>query len=153
MIDLYLLCTDLKNKQSRFSLQTTFMISRIYSYLNCPSGKTEKIIAGWKEDFRYIYGDISTNLSSNSKLKKEELLTSYGITAPPGKDETEGLQLLFFSIQTYFSLLIKYILENILQSIHNENVFSYEEMIIFTEMNLWKNYVIWFLKINKGAPE
>ena len=130
MIDLYLLCTDLKNGQSSFRQQTTFIISRIYSYLNCPSGKTEKIIAGWKEDFRYIYGDISTNLSSNSKLKKEELLTSYGITAPPGKDETEGLQLLFFSIQTYFSLLIKYILENILQSIHNENVFSYEEMIM-----------------------
>jgi len=70
MIDLYLLCADLKNSQSDFRQKTNIIISRIYSHLNQSTSKTKKIIEGWKEEFRYIYGDITTNLSSNSKLKK-----------------------------------------------------------------------------------
>lgn len=130
MIDLYLLCADLKNEQSDFRQQTTLIISQIYSYLNSPSYKTEKIITGWKEDFRYIYGDISTNLSSNSKLKKDALLENYGITATSVDGETEALQLLFFSIQTYFCLLTKYIMKSILQGIRDENGFSHKEIIM-----------------------
>lgn len=74
MINLYLLCADIKNSQSKFRKQTNTIISQIYSYLNHPNSKTETLITGWKEDFRYIYGDISTNLSSNSKLKKMNYL-------------------------------------------------------------------------------
>lgn len=130
MIDLYLLCADLKNGQSGFRQQTALIISQIYSCLNHPSAETENIISGWKENFRYIYGDVTTNLSSNSKLKKDKLLDIYGISAAPGCDETEALQLLFFSIQTYFSLLVKYIMKKILQDIRDENGFSYEEIIM-----------------------
>ena len=130
MIDLYLLCADLKNGQSHFRQQSTIIISEIYSYLKHPSKKTEDVIAGWKEDFQYIYGDISTNLSSNSKLNKEELLSDYGISVIDGEDNAEALQLLFFSIQTYFSILTKYILRNILQSIHDDKAYSHEEIIM-----------------------
>ena len=130
MIDLYLLCADLKNGQSHFRQQSTIIISEIYSYLKHPSKKTEDIITGWKEDFRYIYGDISTNLSSNSKLNKEELLSDYGISVIDGEDNVEALQLLFYSIQTYFSILTKYILRNILQSIHDNKTYSHEEIIM-----------------------
>ena len=130
MIDLYFLCTDLKNRKSDFRQQSIFIISRIYSHLNHPSEKTKKIIDGWKEDFRYIYGDITTNLSSNSKLKKDKLLDIYGIKTVPGDDGTEALQMLFFSIQTYFSLLTKYIMENTLQGIRDKRDFAYEEIIM-----------------------
>lgn len=129
MIDLYLLCADLKNSQSEFRQKTTIIISQIYSCLNHPTPKTKKIIEGWEEEFRYIYGDITTNLSSNSKLKKAEMLNSYGICLTPEDDEIESLQLLFFSIQTYFSLLTKYIMKSTLQGIRDENGFSHEEII------------------------
>ena len=130
MIDLYFLCMDLKNRQSDFSQQSILIISRIYSHLNHPSEKTKRIIGGWKEDFRYIYGDIATNLSSNSKLKKDRLLDIYGIKLVPGDDGTEALQMLFFSVQTYFSLLTKYIMENTLQGIRDRRGFSHEEIIM-----------------------
>lgn len=130
MIDLYLLCADLKNEQSCFRQQSALIISRIYSYLSHPSEKTKEIIDGWEEDFRYIYGDIATNLSSNSKLRQDKLFNIYGIKILPGDDKIEALQLLFFSIQTYFSLLTKYIMKNILHGIRDENGFSHEEIIL-----------------------
>lgn len=142
MINLYLLCADVKNVRSKFRQQTTLIISQIFSYLNSPSTKTEKMISGWMEDFRYIYGDITTNLSSNNKLNKSKFLDAYGITSTKNKNEIEILQLLFFSIQTYFSLLIKYIIKNILQDIHAENDFSHKEIIMgeFTKKYGITNY-------------
>ena len=130
MINLYLLCADLKNRQSVFRQKTTLIISHIFYSLNHPTSETENMILGWKDEFRYIYGDISTNLSSNSKLDKDGLLGAYGICAAPGKDGIEELQLLFFSIQTYFSLLIKHIMKSTLQGIRDENGFSHKEIIL-----------------------
>ncbi|WP_455092795.1 Eco57I restriction-modification methylase domain-containing protein [Parvimonas micra] len=130
MINLYLLCADLKNSQSKFKQKTNLIISQIYFHLNHPTSKTEKIIEGWKEEFRYVYGDVSTNLSSNSKLKKNDLLETYGIYVTSGSDEIEALQLLFFSIQTYFSLLIKFIMNSVLQSVCDKNSFSHRKIIL-----------------------
>lgn len=129
MIDLYLLCADLKNGRSAFSRETAHIIARIYSQLKDPSEKTRDLTEGWKEDFRYIYGDVATNLSSNSKLDREALLQRYGIDAGGEEDRTGALQLLFFSIQTFFSLLVKFIMENVLQGVRAEDGFSYEEII------------------------
>lgn len=130
MIDLYLLCMDLKTKHSQCIQNSNTAITKIYSYLRNPSQKTKDITMGWKSDFRYIYGDITTNLSSNSKLNKSKLLGEYGISVRFGEDEIEALQLLFFSIQTYFSLFIKCIMMEILQGIRGENDFSYEEIVL-----------------------
>lgn len=130
MINLYLLCADLKNRQSVFRQKTPSIISHIFHFLNHPTAETENMISGWRDEFRYIYGDISTNLSSNSKLDKDELLGAYGIYVAPGKDGIEELRLLFFSIQTYFSLLTKYIMKSTLQGIRDESGFSYKEIIL-----------------------
>lgn len=130
MINLYLLCADLKNNQSDFNQQTILIISQIFHQLNNATIETKKMIAGWKDDFRYTYGDISTNLSSNSKLNKDELLNNYGILATSEIEKIETLQLLFFSIQTYFSLLTKFIMKSTLQGIRNESDFSYEDVVL-----------------------
>lgn len=114
MINLYLLCADLKNQNSTFRNKSNFIITKVYDFLNTPSKKTESIIKGWKEDFRYIYGDVSTNLSSNQKLNKSRLLQDYSINVEQ-ESQAEAVQMLFFSIQTYFSLLIKLVTKNILQ--------------------------------------
>lgn len=125
MINLYLLCADLKNQNSTFRNNSNHIITKIYNSLNAPSEKTKLIIEGWKEDFQYIYGDVSTNLSSNQKLDKTKLLHTYNIDVDQEK-QAESLQMLFFSIQTYFSLLIKLITKNVLQRDQKEYSSAYE---------------------------
>ncbi|MDE7260553.1 MAG: SAM-dependent methyltransferase [Oscillospiraceae bacterium] len=130
MIDLYALCADLKDRRSRFRRCSNSIISEIYAYLDHPSDKTKDMIAGWKDDFRYLYGDITTNLSSNRKLDAGLLLEEYGAAVASAGDTVEALQLLFFSIQTYFSLLIKYIVQNFLQGASGKGGFSCWEIIL-----------------------
>ena len=113
MIDIYRLCVDLNNSQSDLKQKSDHIIANIYSVLNNPTKKTQGIINGWKEDFRYIYGDVEANLSSNNKLNHMELLARYGIKADEGTPARQ-VQLLFYAIQTYFSILIKCMMGEIL---------------------------------------
>ena len=125
MIDLHMLCTDLKNNQSNCKKETISIIKDIFHVVNNPSDMTTHIINGWKEDFRYIYGDVEANLSSNRKLDLKEILDRYHIDSQAGK-EAEQTQLLFYSIQTFFSVLIKVIMKEILidsiDNISNEDI-------------------------------
>ena len=127
MIDLYMLCAELKSRKSPFRQASNAIIPEIYAYLKRPSEKTADMICAWKEDFRYIYGDVATNLSSNRKLDAEKLLGRYALAAEPADGET--VRLLFFSIQTYFSLLVKYIMRDILLEPRREEGSSYREII------------------------
>lgn len=130
MINLYLLCAELKDKKSPFGHKTQSLISDIYDFLIHPSAKTAASIAGWKEDFRYIYGDINTNLSSNSRLDKMGLLSRYHIYNISEERSTESLQMLFLAIQTFFSLLTKYIMADILRGIREEGDFGHKEILL-----------------------
>lgn len=113
MIDIYCLCMDLNNSQSDLKQKSDHIIANIYSVLNNPTKRTQGIINGWKEDFRYIYGDVEANLSSNNKLNHMELLARYRIKAEAGTLPGQ-VQLLFYAIQTYFSILIKCMMREIL---------------------------------------
>ena len=48
MIDLYMLCTDLKNNQSVFTQKSKLIILDIYRIINNPTSKTKSIVEGWK---------------------------------------------------------------------------------------------------------
>ena len=113
MLDLYMMCADLKNSQSNLRRKSNDIILDIYKILNNPTDKTVKIVEGWKKEFRYVYGDVEANLSSNNKLDVEEILKRYGIVS---EEDTmsEQVQMLFYSIQTYFSLLIKMMIKEVL---------------------------------------
>lgn len=92
MIDMYTLCMDLQNSQSDLRRKSNHIVSDIYNILNNPTEKTQKIIDGWKEDFSYIYGDVEA-----------------------GSETAAGqVQLLFYAVQTYFSILIKCVMREIL---------------------------------------
>lgn len=127
VIDLYRLCADLKNSQSNLRQNSNNIIYEIYTFLNNPSEKTQMVIEGWKEEFSYIYGDVNSNISSNSKLNPAELLAEYGIEYIE-ENWTEEIQLLFFSIQTYFSVLIKSMMKEILSTQSNKN--KYESVLL-----------------------
>ena len=87
------------------------------------------VLDAWKDDFQYIYGDIEANLSSNSKLNVEEILMRYGIEKIEG-NKVEATQLLFFSIQTHFSLLIKSMMNSILNEKTKQEISSYELILV-----------------------
>ncbi|MGN8741729.1 MULTISPECIES: Eco57I restriction-modification methylase domain-containing protein [unclassified Collinsella] len=76
-------------------------ISSMYSTLS-KEGLDSELISGWLFGFRYIYGDSTSNLSSNGKLDASSILSRYSID----NSEEPCLELLFLSIQTYYSLFL-----------------------------------------------
>ena len=106
-MDLYRLCADLKDEQSPIRTAAGRAVSALNDMLSAPSAKTMELISGWKESFRTLYGDVSTNLSSNRKLDQRVLLERYGLTGVPEAERAEAVQRLFFAVQTYFSLLVR----------------------------------------------
>ena len=126
MLDLYLMCMDLKNSNSVLRQKSNNIILDIYKILNNPTDKTVKIVEGWKKEFKYVYGDVEANLSSNNKLDVEEILSRYGIT-PEVQNTAEQAQMLFYAIQTYFSLLIKTMMKEVLSKEGSET--SAEDII------------------------
>lgn len=130
MIDLLMLCNDLKNAQSKTAKLSAGIVHDIYAFSKNPSEKSTCVLEAWKEEFEYIYGDVNSNLSSNSKLKPENIFKEYNI-AYAVESWQEDIQLLFFSIQTYFSILIKCLVKEILcQNKNNENAEAYVSILL-----------------------
>lgn len=130
MIDLYTLCADLSRRKSAFRTHSNAVIADIYAALGAPSEQTRSLAAGWREDFRFIYGGLSPGLSGNRRLDMETLFHAYGIPGPAPETGAKALQTLFFAVQTYFSLLVKYIMADILREIRHGGGFSREELIL-----------------------
>lgn len=139
MLDLYMLCVDLKNTQSNNRKKCNNIIHNMYIFLKNPSEKSACILEAWKEDFRYIYGDVNSNLSSNSKLKPENILNEYCIEYSKNEWQ-EDIQLLFFSIQTFFSILIKCLMKRILCPNNVDEDFKGLLLGLYTEQEGVINY-------------
>lgn len=120
MIDLYAFCEDIKNTRSPLRQEIDGAASALRALLLRPSERTRALAAGWREDFRAIYGDLSAGPSGNSRLTR--LAESRG-----GAEELLGL---FFSVQTCYSLLVKIILEAALRGLHGGGPASREELIL-----------------------
>lgn len=120
MINLRALCGDLKNTQSSLRKETDNAAAEILSFLRQPSERTLALTAGWREDLRSIYGDLTAGLSGNSRL----------IRLAEASGGADALQLFFFSIQTCYSLLIKIIMEAALRGLHGGGPASREEIIL-----------------------
>ncbi len=120
MINLCALCGDLKNAQSPLRKEIDNAAAAILSFLRRPSEKASALTAGWREDFRSIYGDLSAGPSGNSRLVR--LAEDCG--------GTEELLLRFFSIQTCYSLLVKVIMESALRGLHGGGPASREDLIL-----------------------
>ena len=132
MLDLYLLCQGLKDDRSPLWRASREAIRALYGLLRHPGGRTRELLEGWREQFRTLYGDVSTNLSSNRKLDQAALLERYGVTGVPEAERAETVQLLFFAVQTYFSLLIKNAAWEILREEREGAAPGWEELILGT---------------------
>ena len=161
MLDLYILCRDLKNELSGLCQASGQAIGSLYRLLRDPGGGTLDLTAEWKESFRILYGDVSTNLSSNRKMDQAELLERYGLGGTPEAERAETVQILFFAVQTYFSLLLKTITWEILRDSEDAASPGWEELILGTFAGRYgvANYAQadWFcwplFELDRGAGE
>lgn len=125
MIDFYLLCADMKDKHSVLRRNSVQTVAHIFDFLTHPSEATASAEADWRNGFRCIYGEFPSSLSGNSRLSPRALLDEYGISAD---DADSALLPLIFAIQTYFSLLMKFITADLLAAGDGRG-FSHEEII------------------------
>ena len=107
MIDLEALCSDLKRSRSPVRRASNQIILQIFHILEHPSPQTRELLSGWLEDFSYYYGDVLSTSSGNRKLDPAALLSSFGLQTDDHEASVSVVERLFFSIQTYFSLLLK----------------------------------------------
>ncbi|MCM1113813.1 MAG: N-6 DNA methylase [Muribaculum sp.] len=110
-LDLCLLCKDIKDTASDFRVKTDVLIEKIYGYLEHPSAGTAHMIEGWKKEFAYLYGDTA-------------LL--------PADREASGSRdaaLLFYAVQTCFSILVKAVMRQILDGVRRDDSRSGEALL------------------------
>ena len=115
MLNLELLCKDLKRSRSPIRKAGNTLIFQLFTILNHPTPETKQLFTQWTDEFQSIYGDIHLTLSCNRKLDTGALLQEFGITQP-AQDDSQDILMLFFSIQTFFSLLLKQIIKHLLGS-------------------------------------
>lgn len=142
-MDLYALSFDLKNKYSQISQEVKSFIVFLYKTLTDGDNLNYKNYTDlFKKEFRFIYGDIGQNLSGNNKIKPDEIFSLYDIN---DTKTAENLLLLFYSIQTCFSILIKSVMYKTLltpSEMGASNVVNIEDIVsgdFFEELNI-KNY-------------
>ncbi|MDE7220421.1 MAG: N-6 DNA methylase [Oscillospiraceae bacterium] len=112
MLDLRQLCRDMSDPKPPLRREAEDCTGRIAACLERPSPRTAELLAGWREDFRLIYGEAS--LSAHKRLDPEALLRSYGLDPRPEEEREARMQVLVFAIQTYYSLLVKFAMAAIL---------------------------------------
>ncbi|MDE6899790.1 MAG: hypothetical protein K2P15_01825, partial [Oscillospiraceae bacterium] len=83
MLDLHRLCRDMSKPKSPLRREAAALIGAAASCLGRPSPRTAALLAGWREDFRVIYGEAS--LSAHKRLDRSALLRAYG--RDPGPEE------------------------------------------------------------------
>ena len=107
MIDLEALCSDLKRSRSPVRRTSNQIILQIFHILEHPSPQTQALFSGWNSDFSYHYGDVLSTRSGNRKLNSAQLLSCFDLRQNTSEVDDDVVKRLFFSIQTYFSLLLK----------------------------------------------
>lgn len=107
MLDLKSLCRDLGRSRSPVRRTGRGVILKLFTLLQTSDPDLQALLTGWQDNFQFCYGDVQTNLSSNRKLDAENLLEEFGIVPAALQVQPRQIQLLFFAIQTYFTLLLK----------------------------------------------
>lgn len=107
MLDLAALYREFKRSRSPVRQTGSEVIGQLNALLQTPDPKIQALLAEWQEMFQNCYGDVNANLSSNRKLETAALLAQFGVAPAAEPEQPYQLQLLFFAIQTYFTLLLK----------------------------------------------
>ena len=132
MLNLKLISIDLQNDSSKLSIISKKLIRKFYNEIISSDSKNFELMRLWKDEFEFIYGKIDDNLSSNRKIKPDELSRFYDIYI----SKPEDLQVvdLFMSIQTYLSLLVRIMTYKLIRSVKNDNSDNLQFKVLLTEI-------------------
>lgn len=124
MLNLHRISVDLQNEYTTISQNSRELINIFYHKINSPDEITNAVLIQWKEEFKFIYGDIDKNFSSNKKIKPSELARIYGFN----DDLIENIDInsLFLAIQTYLSLLVRLISYKLINSVKENDTKTLE---------------------------
>ena len=125
MLNLSEIKDDLKIKESNLNNISKSLINILYKKLMSSDKNLNSIEKEWKKEFKFIYGDIENDISSNKKIKSDKLIEFFKLNV----DKDLDINKLFFSIQTYFTLFIKIITFEIVKDLNqdkNEIIYNKE---------------------------
>ncbi len=129
LLNLQHISIELQNDYSSLNKVSKKLIRKFYYSITNPNEEVIELINLWKNEFEFIYGNVSENLSSNKKIKPAELAEFYGINP----EDTNGILVteLFMSIQTYLSLLVRTVAYKLVVSLKNEDNenMSYKDLL------------------------
>lgn len=111
MYDLHSIYVRLQDKKSRIFQTEQEMIRCFYRKLEDLQSSGDPLFLMWQNELEFAYGDTGELLSRNSKVDPRKLWGLYGF------EHTEDVNLsqLLKSIQTFYSILIKFITYNMAQ--------------------------------------
>ena len=120
MLNLHQISVDLQNDYTNISQNSKELINIFYNKISKKGDIAEELLTKWKREFKFIYGNIDDNFSSNNKIKPVELARIYNLT----NREVENIDItsLFLAIQTYLSLLVRLITYKLVDSIKNNSL-------------------------------
>lgn len=118
VLNLQQISLDLQNEYTSISQLSKKLISHLYRQLNSSEYKASELYLHWSDEFKFIYGNINDNFSSNKKIKATDIAEYYDFN----KCEIDDVDIisLFFSIQTYLSLFVRLISYKLVSSLKDD---------------------------------
>lgn len=111
MYDLQSINAQLQDKKSQIFSTEQRLIRCLYYQLDHLQNNADPLFLMWQNELEFTYGNLNELLSQNSKINPQELCTLYGFE----NTENVNLSQLLKCIQTFYSILIKFITYNIVQ--------------------------------------
>lgn len=132
MLNLHRISVDLQNEYTIISQNSRDLVNIFYHKINSPDESTEEVLKQWTEEFKFIYGNINENFSSNKKIKPSELARIYSFN----DEEIENIEItsLFLAIQTYLSLLVRLITYKLINSVKDNDLETLETKEFISEV-------------------
>lgn len=132
MLNLHQISVDLQNEYTIISKNSRDLINMLYHKINSPDENTKEVLEQWNEEFKFIYGNINENFSSNKKIKPSELARIYRFN----DEEIKNIEItsLFLAIQTYLSLLVRLITYKLINSVKDNDLSTYETKEFVSEV-------------------
>ena len=124
MLNLHRISVDLQNEYTIISQNSRDLVNMLYHKINSHDENTKEVFEQWNEEFKFIYGNINENFSSNRKVKPSELAKIYKFT----DEEIEKIEItsLFLAIQTYLSMLVRLITYKLINSVKDNDLSTFD---------------------------
>ena len=111
MYDLRSIHSRLQDRESQLFRTEQESVRCFYEKLERLESGSDPLFRMWQNELEFTYGGLDELLAQNSKVRPDELSALYGFDAAQGVDLSQLLK----SIQTFYSVLIKFITFNMVR--------------------------------------